>query len=282
MVINYKKHFFSFLLSGVVLIGCTVQRNLNKPFFFIQMRDPQFGFFTADKDFAKETDNFGMAIATANRLHPAFLIVTGDLINHPGDPVLLAGYQGIAARPDSAIKLYNIPGNHDITNHPAPATLDAYRKRFGPDYYIFRQGKLFDIVLNSTLNADPSGATDAAAGQDKWLLKALQQAKASGCKHIVVFQHHPWFLKDPGEKDGYYNITIKRHKKYLQLLSDYGVSYIFAEYLYYSSFGKFGSTGSIGRPLGKDPSGFRMVIAGADHIEYQYYSLDSIPSEVKS
>ena len=32
--------------------------------------------FTADKDFAQETVNFEMAIATANRLKPAFVIVT--------------------------------------------------------------------------------------------------------------------------------------------------------------------------------------------------------------
>ena len=36
-------------------------------FFFLQFSDPQFGMFTADKDFAQETVNFEMAIATANR-----------------------------------------------------------------------------------------------------------------------------------------------------------------------------------------------------------------------
>jgi hypothetical protein len=39
---------------------------------FIQMSDPQFGMFTKDASFEHETVNFEFAIATANRLKPAF------------------------------------------------------------------------------------------------------------------------------------------------------------------------------------------------------------------
>jgi len=50
---------------------------------FIQMSDPQFGMFTKDASFEHETVNFEFAIATANRLKPAFVVITGDLIHSP-------------------------------------------------------------------------------------------------------------------------------------------------------------------------------------------------------
>src|SRR5207248_9382061 len=40
--------------------------------FFLQMSDPQFGMYSANKDYAQETVNFEFAIATANRLRPKF------------------------------------------------------------------------------------------------------------------------------------------------------------------------------------------------------------------
>src|SRR5436190_14056446 len=109
-----------------------------EPFSFIQMSDPQFGMYTENKSFEHETANFEFAVAAANRLHPKFVIVTGDLINQPGNPQQSAEYHRIAARLDPAIKLYSVPGNHDVGNEPTPESLAAYRERFGPDYYTFR------------------------------------------------------------------------------------------------------------------------------------------------
>src|SRR5438132_11555488 len=52
---------------------------------FIQMSDPQFGMYTKDQDFIHETANFEFAIAAANRVKPAFVVITGDLVNKDGD-----------------------------------------------------------------------------------------------------------------------------------------------------------------------------------------------------
>src|SRR5678815_2656978 len=49
-----------------------------EPFFFLQLSDPQFGMFANDKNFVQETANHELAVATVNRLRPAFVIVTGD------------------------------------------------------------------------------------------------------------------------------------------------------------------------------------------------------------
>lgn len=50
---------------------------------FIQMSDPQFGMFTKNASFEHETVKLEFAIANANRLKPAFVVITGDLINDP-------------------------------------------------------------------------------------------------------------------------------------------------------------------------------------------------------
>src|SRR6266566_3916877 len=90
---------------------------------FLQMSDPQFGMYSENKDFAQETVNFEFAIATANRLRPNFVVICGDLINQAGNAAQIAEFHRIAARLDPSIKLYNVPGNHDVENQPTPATL---------------------------------------------------------------------------------------------------------------------------------------------------------------
>src|SRR5260370_41312442 len=54
-------------------------------FFFVQMADPQFGMYTGNVGFAQETANLELAIATANRLHPAFVGLSDDLVNKTQD-----------------------------------------------------------------------------------------------------------------------------------------------------------------------------------------------------
>ncbi|MBD0286998.1 MAG: metallophosphoesterase, partial [Flavisolibacter sp.] len=113
-----KDHLFIIILLTAVLYGCASARirHPTKPFYFFQMADTQFGMFTDNKGFTKETINFEKAIAAANRLHPAFVIICGDLVNRPGDPAQIAEYKRIAAALDPSIPLYNVPGNHDVGN----------------------------------------------------------------------------------------------------------------------------------------------------------------------
>jgi predicted MPP superfamily phosphohydrolase len=114
-----------FAAACALALSLHAQAPADKPFFFLQFSDTQFGMFTADKDFAQETANFELAIATANRLKPAFVVVTGDLVNKPGDAAQIAEFHRIARKLDPAIKLYHVAGNHDLENTPTPATVAA-------------------------------------------------------------------------------------------------------------------------------------------------------------
>jgi len=252
--------------------------------FFIQLADPQFGAATADRDFAQESANYEFAVANVNRLHPQFVVICGDLINKAGDLAQSAEYFRITAKIDRSIPVYAVPGNHDVDNEPTPATLSSYRERYGPDYYSFRQGLIYGIVLNSSLISAPARAQAEADKQETWLKTELVKARASGARHIVVFQHHSWFLEDPNEPAQYFNIPVPQRKRYLDLLKAAGVRYVFAGHYHRNAFGKDGdlemiTSGPVGRPLGNDPSGIRVVTVRENALEHHYFTLGAIPNQ---
>ncbi|HZT32884.1 MAG TPA: metallophosphoesterase [Bryobacteraceae bacterium] len=253
--------------------------------YFLQFSDPQFGMYEENRGFVQETANFEYAIATANRLHPAFVVVTGDLINQPGDAAEAAEYRRIAAKLDPGIPLYNVPGNHDVGNDPTPATLAAYRQRFGPDYYTFRAADLMGFVLNSSLIGHPAKAPEEAARQEAWLGAELEKARRPGIGRPVVFQHHPWFLKAPDEADEYSNIPKEIRARYLALLHQYGVRWVFAGHCHRNEQSSDGTleivaTGPVGKPLGGARSGFRVVTVGPEGISHHYYDFGDIPNRL--
>jgi 3',5'-cyclic AMP phosphodiesterase CpdA len=256
-----------------------------QPIFFVQMSDPQFGMYTNNQDFAQETANFEFAIATVNRLRPAFVVVTGDLVNKPADARQLGEYKRIAGKLDKAIPLYSVPGNHDVENTPSEASLKAYRQNIGPDYYTFHSGGLEGIVLNSSLIQHPEGVPEEAERQRQWLELELVKARDASVRWVVVFQHIPFFLQTPDEADQYFNIPVTQRSRYLDLLRRSGVRYVFAGHLHNNSFGnteslKMITTGPVGKPLGTGASGMRIARLGVDGIEQAFFDFAHLPNQL--
>lgn len=256
-----------------------------EPFIFIQLSDPQFGFFNNDIDFPQETANFEFAVATVNRLKPSFVVITGDLVNKPGDTVQIAEYDRIKALLDPSIPIYDMAGNHDIENAPTPATVAAYRARYGPDFYSFRFGSLYGIVLDSTVIHTPDGVPDVLAEQDAWLRTELDRATASDARHVVIFQHHPWFLETADEDDQYFNIPRVRRDPMLALFRAHGVRTLVSGHLHRNAVANdagFDSivTGPVGRPLGTDGSGLRVFRVTDDGIAHRYYHFGELPTSI--
>lgn len=280
MIKTFIKAISKALLVFILFSGCSSMGPRNN-FTFFQMADTQFGFFNANKEFSREILNYEKAIAETNRLRPAFVVICGDLVNKPGDLPQISEYKRISAKLDPSVKLYSVPGNHDVENIPTTASLALYKQYFGEDCYTFRSGNIFGIVLNSSLIKDPSLAPAEASVQFDWLKKVLEEAKRSNAKNIMVFMHHSLFLKDANEPDEYFNISTVQRKIYLELFNKYGVKQVFAGHYHRNSYGRSGdlemiTTGPVGRPLGSDSSGFRIVNVKGRIIEHKYYSLDSL------
>jgi 3',5'-cyclic AMP phosphodiesterase CpdA len=279
------KNSLAVALAAITWILPLLAGRAAEPFFFIQLSDPQFGMFTDNKDFAQETVNFEFAVATVNRLKPAFVVITGDLVNKPGDMPQIVEFLRIAGKIDRNIPVYNVAGNHDVENVPTADAISVYTNLFGPDRYTFRHGDFVGIVLNSSVIHSPQQSGNDLAAQEKWLREELAGARERGSRHIVVFQHHPWFLKNASEPDEYFNIPRERRATYLSLFREFGVRHLFSGHYHRNAVARDGdleavTSGPVGKPMGGDRSGIRVVIVRDRGIEHRYYQLGEIPNRI--
>lgn len=265
--------------------GAAAALRAGEPFLFVQLSDTQYGMFTGNTNFVQETANHEFAVATINRLKPAFVVVTGDLVNKPGDAAQIAEYRRITGKIDPAIRVYDVAGNHDVENVPTPQSIAAYTNLFGPDYYSFQHGDFVGLVLNSSVIHSPEKTREHLEAQERWLVAELEKARAAAARHIVVFQHHPWCIASASETNQYFNIPIERRARYFALFHKYGVKYTFCGHYHRNAFAKDGAlevvtTGPVGKPLGRDQSGLRLAIVREDRIEHRYYELGTLPTQI--
>jgi 3',5'-cyclic AMP phosphodiesterase CpdA len=266
------------------------EQTWKRPFFFMQLADTQYGMFTGDKGFKQEVVLAQRAVEHINRLRPRFAIVCGDLTNatpeHARYRAQVAQFHHDFSKVDPQIPLVCVCGNHDIGNRPTPKSIASYQANFGDDYFSFWVGGVCNIVLNSSVLKDPSGAPEVLAAQQTWLDQQLQEAQAANAKHILLFQHHPLFLTQDDEPDQYFNIPGERRRPLLDRLKQAEVRAVFAGHYHRNAYGRAGAmemitTGPVGRPLGKDPSGFRIVTVHETKIQHQYWGMDDVPEKVE-
>ena len=272
-------------LAAVTLLASPASTMAEAPFFFIQLSDPQLGMFTDNKSLVQDEANLELAVAGVNRLQPAFVIVTGDLVNRPGDAAQIAAYRRIIAKIHPTIPVYTLPGNHDIKDEPTPESVANWVEIFGPDHYTFSHKGMVGIVLNSCIIHSPQQTETIQAAQKNWLQAELNKAKTAGTKHIVVFQHHPWFLANVEEATQYFNIPLASRLIYLKLFHEYGVRYLFSGHYHNNVTAFDGSlqnitTGAVGKPLGGSKSGLCIVTVQDSGLKHEFHDLEHLPEKV--
>ena len=274
-------------------------------FHFAQMADPQFGMFASvseytDEDvakrrarglnvrkaarpvsgFADETRLYTAAIAAVNRVAPAFAVVCGDMVHDAENQAQVDELFRISAMIDDAVPLHFVAGNHDVGEAPTADSLALYRERFGADNYSFEHGGCHFAVINSSLAYDPSNAPNEWRRAKDFLADDLSAAKRRGAQHIILFTHHPLFEKSASEVGDGWCVPEERRDELLAILRDYGAAAVFAGHMHRNEVAEDGgllmvTTGAVGYPLGKDPSGFRMVEVREDGISHRYTALES-------
>jgi 3',5'-cyclic AMP phosphodiesterase CpdA len=263
----------------------SVSTRAGEPFFFIQLSDPQLGMFSTNRNFVQETANFEFVVANINRLRPAFVVITGDLVNKPGDAAQIEEYHRIKKQIDATIPVYDMAGNHDVENVPTPETINSFTNKFGPDHYAFQYRDFRGIVLDSSVIHSPQKTSDQLKDQETWLRAELSKAREEKAKHLVVFQHHPWFLKAADEPDQYFNIPLQRRTQYLNLFRESGVRYLVSGHYHRNAVAKGEgieaiTTGPVGMPLGPEGSGIRVFIVRDEGLEHRYFHLGEIPYRI--
>lgn len=258
------------------------EKQLSEPYFFIQIADPQFGFFTNNKDgFEKETELYEKAVLEINRLKPDFVIITGDLVHKQGDMLQIVEFKRITAKINPKIPVLYTPGNHDVGQVPDKHSIDEHKFLYGYDRFTFiHKGSKF-IGYNSALINDE--IPDLEQQKYEWLRNEL--IKSDNFRHTILFAHHPIFLEKFEEPKSYYNLSLEHRDKYLNLFEANKVDAVFFGHLHKNIYTEYKgiqlvTTSSVGRPLGPDPSGLRIVKVFEDRIEHIYYGLDEVPETI--
>jgi 3',5'-cyclic AMP phosphodiesterase CpdA len=267
--------------------GAEAPRNPGKKqalFTFIQIADPQLGFLEENRGFARDSARLSRAVDHVNRLRPRFVVVTGDLVNRVGDAAQAAECSKVLRKISPSISVHFTAGNHDVGDFPTPESIAWFRKTFGPDHEAFEVEGWRFISLDSGVILRPRSCQEERDRQKEWLLGELRRPSPEP-RRIIVFQHHPWFIRSPDEPDETMGMSRALRQEFLGVLKESGVRAVFAGHTHRGAGGKDGTlemvtSSAVGRPLGKDPPGIRIVWVFDDRIEHRYYGLDEVPTKV--
>lgn len=266
-----------FILAVFVSHGIAAD---SAPFFFLQLSDPQFGFIDNNKSISAETEAMNKAVTAINQLKPPFVVITGDFVNNSKSKEQIAAYKSMIAQIDSSVKVYMIPGNHDI-GKVSRASIDNYKKNYGEPHFSFRYGDCAFIGIDSNIIKEEDKEREEV--QFKWLEQELQKTKDARFK--FVFTHCSVFLKRMDEPVNYSNFSLPMREKYVRLFQKYGVNAIFAGHLHNNAYGKVGNMemitiGPVGKVLGTGYQGMNLVKVYPDRFISEFIALNQLPKEV--
>lgn len=260
----------------------TQNNSSQAPWFFIQITDPQFGMFEKNKSFEKETRLYEKAVVSINQLNPDFVVITGDFVHNQKSEVQIEEFKRITSEIKHDIPVYYSPGNHDVGQIPDKHSLKNYRKNYGSDKFSFEHKGAVLIGFNTSLIKAKLAKPEQK--QYKWLTKELRQN--NGANPVILFCHYPFFNKTIDEPEAYSNIGLEYREKYLQLFEINKVAAVFNGHHHNNGLASYGevqlvTTSALGKPLGKAPSGMRIIKVYASKIEHEYYGLDELPETIE-
>ena len=233
-----------------------------------------------NKSISAETEAMNKAVTAINQLKPPFVVITGDFVNNSKSKEQIAAYKSMIAQIDSSVKVYMIPGNHDI-GKVSRASIDNYKKNYGETHFSFRYGDCAFIGIDSNIIKEEDKEREEV--QFKWLEQELQKTKDARFK--FVFTHCSVFLKRMDEPVNYSNFSLPMREKYVRLFQKYGVNAIFAGHLHNNAYGKVGNMemitiGPVGKVLGTGYQGMNLVKVYPDRFISEFIALNQFPKEV--
>ncbi len=216
------------------------------------------------------------AIEMANAIRPDFVVMGGDMTDDAVGQEQVEELFAITSQLDPDIPMRWVPGNHDIAKDaetPTPASIAAYRDVFGPDFYAFDHGDTRFVVMNTVVIDHPEKTADELAEQMGFIEHELSQSAERA--HTILLGHHPLFVRSPDEEDTYWNLPAERRAVLLDMIHRNGIRTAFAGHWHRNSLAYDGefemvTSGPVGYPLGKDPSGIRIVDVGPDRVVHEY------------
>lgn len=251
-------------LTLLLAVAC----NSFQPFTFVHMSDTQIGFIDSSPAYTHSDSLMKAAVEASNALNPAYVFITGDLLNDPVNAVQDSVFRVRLA--DVEAPVYLVPGNHDYLGFTREKQADYIAHR-GYDRFSFQDKGCAFIGIDS--NCIKEEVADAEQEQWDWLVAQLKAAKK--CKYTFVFLHCPVIRETLDEKEDYFNFSIPQREKYLGLFKEMGVDAIFAghthqEYVSEVDGIKLFTAGPVANALGHGTPGYNVVTVTADGIQAIY------------
>ncbi len=269
-----KNRLFLFGLILILLPGLNACSNKGRfrPFFFVQVSDPQIGFASVEQD----SINFTRAVQKINLLKPRFTVITGDFVHHADSVREWNVFDYIVDQIPH--RVYYVPGNHDIGYQTDPSLLERYRSTYGKEYYKVNSNDCLLVILNSQ---DYTGEpTPESEEQTEWLKGALHPLFIKPV-HTFVFMHIPLFRESASDPDSYEILPRASRMKLLEIFAEGGVDYVVTGHNHANHVNKYNgmeliSTASTSRILGTDEygPGFRIFEVYDEYIHHYYVELD--------
>ena len=259
-----KRIFFSVLVLAV-LISCK-----NDSFVLIQIADAQLGFDASVKaqapgaeyvnDLSYEVGFLQKAVAAVNEKRPDAVVFTGDQVNLPADQDQWNVLNEVISEMDPSVTALHIPGNHDVFISAGKVDSTPFTSRYGTDRFVYENKKVCAVGINSNLIKYDDPREEE---QFEWMKSVLDQADEGAVK--LIFCHHPFFLKDIEEDDGYFQIQKSKRKKYFDMFLEKGVDAVYAGHLHDSSEGEYmgiqmKTATSAGYQLGEAEPSYRYIV----------------------
>ena len=245
----------------------------------VQLSDPQFGYWSDNREMTREIEACGEAVRRINRLKPDLVVVTGDLVNRYDDAEQWRAFDSVISGLDKQIKVVCLPGNHDQKISGDKVDCTVFKEHYGADRFALAlKGNLL-LGINSSYikHCDP----EQEPAQKAWLEEQLGKSDA---KVKILFTHHPFFLHEIDEKDGYPVIGRSQRHSYFELFERGGLKAVYAGHLHGEAQGNYNgiemtTTAAAGKPLCHTPSGIRVITISGTEVRSKYYPINRIPEK---
>lgn len=246
-------------------------------FTFVQMADTQMGFTNGNGDLAVEIQHLQTAMKMVNEIKPAFVVISGDLLNEAHSIKQTRAFWNAASGLSKDIPLHLVPGNHDLGKTTAQ-DIKTYRKLFGKDYYHFTHQNSDFIVMDSCLLFEPAADPEIKADQRKWFDETIAAIQKRNPAHIFICTHHAWFLAKPDEENRYENVPLTERNYYLDAFKRAGVQYALAGHVHRNGIASDGgltviATGAVSKNLDGSKPGFRVFTVKGDKVDSHFVEL---------
>lgn len=210
------------------LVLCSPARALAErggvPFEFALIGDPQIGYGHGGS--FSDAERFRKVVAAVNAAGVELAILPGDLVQSRRFWEWRA-FEGELGQLKPKVLL--TAGNHDVVSK---SSLDAFRERFGRDYYDFVKHNAAFVMVDSETARDPHISPVEYEKQWKWLEARLRQHALDHRDPIVIATHRPPFAEAENEPSSEGNWPRETRRKLLALARTYGVRWFLSGHLH--------------------------------------------------